>query len=368
MVRFLLVTALMLGLGFATSAQAGTDEAWRIVQSAGDVRVSTEADATMDVDPRTELPEGAIVTTGKNGRAVIRRGQEQVILQPLTRLVLTRATPGATNILQSAGTALYRIGKKKTPHFQVDTPYLAALVKGTAFTVTVNRTRADVMVTEGAVEVSSRKGSAVSLLKTGMTASVSRAETRAIDLQERSGTHRLVTTNEGGWSGTGTSAGTSEGPKLRSGTSSDTGPQGLRTNLSGLRDGTVGVELASATDHEALRLSASDTSGNASAASAEFPGGLTLRQSTLDDVAATPGSGKPLQGNKFGAAVDDAASAISGKVDSAVKSMAHRKPLKITASVPWNAMAMCLLILIAMMVVSHIRSLRARTRKLEALG
>ena len=62
MVRFLLVTALMLGLGFATSAQAGTDEAWRIVQSAGDVRVSTEADAAKVVDPRTELPEGAIET------------------------------------------------------------------------------------------------------------------------------------------------------------------------------------------------------------------------------------------------------------------------------------------------------------------
>lgn len=368
MVRFLLVTALMLGLGFATSAQAGADEAWRIVQSAGDVSVTAGDDSGTVIDPRTELPEGAIVTTGQNGRAVIRRGQEQVILQPSTRLVLTRATPGATNILQSAGSALYRIGKKKTPHFQVDTPYLAALVKGTVFTVTVNRTRADVMVTEGAVEVSSREGSAVSLVKPGMIATVSRTQARAIDLQERSGSHRLVTTNEGGWTGTGTSAGISEGLRLRTSTNSDTGPQGLRTNLSGLRDGTVGVELASATDHEALRLSASDPSGNASAASAEFPGGVTLRQSTLDDLATTSSSGKPLQGNKFGAAVDDAASAISSKVDSAVKSMAHRKPLKVTASIPWNAMAMCLLILIAMMVVSHIRSLRARTKKLEALG
>jgi hypothetical protein len=364
MYRFLLVTALMLGLGFAASAQAGADEAWRVVQSAGDVRVTTAADATMIVDPRTELPEGAIVTTDKNGRVVIRRGEEQVILQPLTRLVLTRATPGATNILQSAGSALYRIGKKKTPHFQVDTPYLAALVKGTAFTVTVNRTRADVMVTEGAVEVSSREGSAVSLLKTGMTASVNRADTRAIDLQERSGTHRLVTTNEGGWSGTGST----EGPQLRTGTGGDTGPQGMRTNLSGLRDGTVGVELASATDHEALRLSASDAPHATSQGSAEFPDGAMLRQSTLDDLATTPGSGKPLRGNKFGAAVEDAASAISGKVDSAVKSMARRKPLKVTASFPWNAMAMCLLILISMMIVSHIRSLRARTKKLEALG
>lgn len=368
MVRFLLVTALMLGLGFATSAQAGTDEAWRIVQSAGDVRVSTEADATMDVDPRTELPEGAIVTTGQNGRAVIRRGQEQVILQPSTRLVLTRATPGATNILQSAGSALYRIGKKKTPHFQVDTPYLAALVKGTAFTVTVNLTRADVMVTEGAVEVSSREGSAVSLVKPGMMASVSRAEVRAIDLQERSGTHRLVTTNEGGWSGTGNSAATPEGPQLRTGTSSDTGPQGLRTNLSGLRDGTVGVELASATDHEALRLSASDTTGNASAASAEFPGGLTLRQSTMDDLAAPSATGKPAQGQGAGAIAEDAANAIAGKVDATVRSMARHKPLKVTATVPWTEMSFGLLGLIALMVTSHIRTLRARTKKLEALG
>lgn len=364
MYRFLLVTALMLGLGFATSAQAGTDEAWRIVQSAGDVRVSTEADAAMVVDPRTELPEGAIVTTGKNGRAVIRRGQEQVILQPLTRLVLTRATPGATNILQSAGTALYRIGKKKTPHFQVDTPYLAALVKGTAFTVTVNRTRADVMVTEGAVEVSSREGSAVSLLKTGMTASVSRAETRAIDLQERSGTHRLVTTNEGGWNGTGST----EGTQLRSGTSGDTGSEGLRKNLTGLRSGTIGVEIASATDHEALRLSASDTTGNASAASAEFPGGVTLRQSTMDDLAAPSATGKPVQGQGAGAIAEDAANAIAGKVDATVRSMARHKPLKVTATMPWTEMSFGLLGLIALMVTSHIRTLRARTRKLEALG
>lgn len=364
MYRPLFLTVLMLGLGFATSAKAGADEAWRIVQSAGDVRVTNGNDAGKAIDPRTDLPEGTIVTTGKSGRAVVRRGQEQVIIEPLTRLAFTRATPGATSILQSAGSALYRIGKKKTPHFQVDTPYLAALVKGTAFTVNVNRTRADVLVSEGAVEVSSREGSAVSLVKTGMSAAVSATEPRTIDLQERSGSHRLVTTNEGGWS----AALSGDGPRLRSGSDGDTGPTGLRTNLSGLRDGTVGVELAAATDPDALRLTASDGNGDTSAASAEFADIAMLRQTTVDDHSTTTGAGQRLRGNKFGTSVDDAASAISGKVESTVRSMSRHKPLKVTASVPWNAMAMCLLILISMMIVSHIRSLRARTRKLEALG
>lgn len=363
MFRLLFVAALIVGASFSVPAQAGSDDAWHIVQSAGDVQVITEGDKPGPVAPHTELPEGTIVTTGKSGRAVIRRGQEQVIIQPLTRLVLTRATPGATNILQSAGSALYRIGKKKTPHFQVDTPYLAALVKGTAFTVNVTRTRADVLVSEGAVEVSSREGSAVSLVKPGMSAAVSSSEPRTIDLQERSGSHRLVTTNEGGWS----AASSGDGPRLRSGTDGDTGPTGLRTNLSGLRDGAVGVELASATDPDALRLTASDRNGDTSAASAEFPGSTALRQTTLDEFATTSGSGRSLRGNQIGNAVGDAASAISGKVESTVRSMARHKPLKVTATVPWNAMAMCLLILISMMIVSHIRSLRARTRKLEEL-
>lgn len=364
MFRPLLVAALILGACFSAPAQAGSDDAWQIVQSAGDVQVITEGDKPSAVAPHTELPEGTIVTTGKSGRAVIRRGQEQVVIQPLTRLVLTRATPGATTILQSAGSALYRIGKKKTPHFQVDTPYLAALVKGTAFTVTVTRTRADVMVSEGAVEVSSREGSAVSLVKPGMSAAVSAIEPRTIDFQERSGSHRFVTTNEGGWS----AASSGDGPHLRSGSDGDTGPTGLRTNLSGLRDGAVGVELASATDHEALRLTASDNTGQTSTAAVAFPGSVVLRQTNLDDLAIASGAGKPLRGSGIENAVEDAASAISGKVDSAVKSMARRKPLKVTATVPWNALAMCLLILISMMIVSHIRSLRARTKKLEALS
>lgn len=363
MFRLLFVAALILGASLSASAQAGSDDAWHIVQSAGDVQVITEGDKPGPVDPRTELADGTIVTTGKNGRAVIRRGEEQVVLQPLTRLVLTRATPGATTILQSAGSALYRIGKKKTPHFQVDTPFLAAIVKGTAFTVNVSRTRADVVVSEGAVEVSSRQGSAMSLIKPGMSAAVSAAEPRIIDLQERTGAHRLVTTSEGGWSATASGAGL----RLRSGGDPDTGPAGLRTNLSGLRDGTIGVELASATDHEALRLSTNTGNRESSTASAEFPGTITLRQAKLDDLAATPGSDGKAHAGKLGTAVGDAATAISSKVESTMRSMSRHKPLKVTATIPWNAMAMCLLLLIAMMTVSHIRSLRARTKKLESL-
>lgn len=355
MYRFLLVTALMLGLGFAASAQAGADEAWRVVQSAGDVRVTTAADATMIVDPRTELPEGAIVTTDKNGRVVIRRGEEQVILQPLTRLVLTRATPGATNILQSAGSALYRIGKKKTPHFQVDTPYLAAVVKGTAFKVTVDRTRSYVSVTEGAVQVATLAGSAVTLIKSGMNAAVSAAATSEISLLERNGTQRTVTENEGGW---GNSA-----ALRRTGTSAT--PETTGTNLAQLRDNTVGIQFTSTHDHEALRLNGASTTENGPNAPTAAGQVVGLRQATADELFGPASKSNHPRLRGMGKIAQDAANAVTGKVDATMRTISRKKPLKVTATVPWTEMYMGLFALMGLLVLNHIRTLRIRTKKLE---
>ena len=357
MFRFLFVTALMLGLGFATSAQAGADEAWRIVQNAGDVRVTTEAeaDANMVIDPRTELPEGAIVTTGESGHAVIRRGQEQVILQPLTRLVLTQATPGATTILQSAGSALYRIGKKKTPHFQVDTPYLAAIVKGTAFKVTVDRTRSDVSVTEGAVQVATLAGSAVTLIKSGMNAAVSAAATSEISLLERNGTQRTVTENEGGW---GNSA-----ALRRTGTSAM--PKATGTNLAQLRDNTIGLQLTSADDHEALSLNGASTTENGWGATNAAGQAVGLRQATEDELFGTASKSNLLRLRGLGNIAQDAANAATSKANAGRPNISRNKPLKVTATVPWTEMYMGLFAIMGLLVLSRIHALRIRTKKLK---
>jgi hypothetical protein len=355
MYRPLIVIALMLGLGFASSAQAEANKAWRIVQSAGDVRVTNGDDEGKAIDPRMELPEGAIVTTGANGRAVISRGQEQVIIQPLTRLVLTQATPGATTILQSAGSALYRIGKKKTPHFQVDTPYLAAIVKGTAFKVTVDRTRSDVSVTEGAVQVATLAGSAVTLIRSGMSATVSAAATSEIGLVGRNGTQRTVTANEGGW-GNGAAL-------LRTGTRAT--PEATGTNLAQLRGNTIGIQFTSTHDHEALRLNGASTTENGPNAPTAAGQVVGLRQATADELFGPASKSNHPRLRGMGKIAQDAANAVTGKVDATMRTISRKKPLKVTATVPWTEMYMGLFALMGLLVLNHIRKLRIRTKKLE---
>jgi hypothetical protein len=334
---------------------AGQDDVWRIRQSAGDVSVTTGDDLRVAATPRLALDEGTRVATGANARAVLYRGQEQITLQPLSQLVLTRTSPSETKVLQATGTALYTIGKKAAPHFQVDTPTLAAVVKGTSFSVAVNRTHSDVSVTEGAVQVATLAGSAVTLIRSGMSATVSAAAASEINLFARNGAQRVVTANEGGWSNTGA--------LLRTGTNPS--PAATHTNLSGLRNNTIGIEVASSTDHEAMRLNGGNTMGNGVASPDNAGNTGSLRQAATDDLfgASTPTTRPRLRG--MGTLAEDAASAVAGKVDATMRTISRNKPLKVTATVPWTEMYMGLFALMGVLVMSHIRTLHLRTRKLE---
>jgi len=69
---------------------------------------------------------------------------------------------------------LYKVKRTGVPHFEVTTPMLAAVVKGTTFTVVVDQKGAAVQVTEGVVEVSSLTGDARRLVEGGMTVYVGR--------------------------------------------------------------------------------------------------------------------------------------------------------------------------------------------------
>jgi hypothetical protein len=334
---------------------AGPDDVWRVSQSAGDVSVTTGDDLRMAATPRLALSEGTRLATGANARAVIYRGQEQITLQPLSQLVLTRTSPRETKVLQATGTALYTIGKKAAPHFQVDTPTLAAVVKGTSFSVAVNRTRSDVSVTEGAVQVATLVGGAVTLIRSGMSATVSAAAAMEISLVERNGTQRLVTTNEGGW-GNGAAL-------LRTGSRAT--PEATGANLARLRDNTIGIQVTSTHDHEALRLNGASTTGNAQGAPDAAGQAVGLRHAATDELFGPASKSNRPRLRGMGTLAEDAASAVAGKVDSTMRTISRKKPLKVTATVPWTEMYMGLFALMGLLVMSHIRTLHLRTRKLE---
>ena len=83
-----------------------------------------------------------------------------------------------TTIIQQSGSILLEVEKKNVQHFQVETPYLAAVVKGTQFRVTVGNSESRVDVLRGQVEVADFKSGQFAMVAPGQAAQVSSARYR----------------------------------------------------------------------------------------------------------------------------------------------------------------------------------------------
>ncbi|MDZ4867844.1 MAG: FecR domain-containing protein [Alphaproteobacteria bacterium] len=174
----LLIRTLLVLFLFAAGAQSvSAAEAWRIVASTGAVKSGAPGVMPVAVNSKQTLPADSWVETAATGRLVVARGLETIAIGPNSRVMLP-ALPvnGNTQVLQTVGTALYQIGKQKAPHFQVDTPYLAAVVKGTTFTVSVSEGAASVDVSEGLVEVATPDRADTAFVQPGFTGFVKQGQ------------------------------------------------------------------------------------------------------------------------------------------------------------------------------------------------
>jgi hypothetical protein len=163
------VPALMM-MSVPAHAEAPT---WKVSEVSGRVQL-TENGQSRAATRGALLSSGSTIVTAAASRAVIVRGQEFVVISPGTRIRVPEASSSnrIVQLIQDFGSALFKIEKKSTPHFGVQTPYLAAVVKGTTFTVTVGPDGSKVRVTEGAVEVSTLDGGASDLVTPGTVALV----------------------------------------------------------------------------------------------------------------------------------------------------------------------------------------------------
>ena len=68
------------------------------------------------------------------------RGEQYAVLAPNSRIQIADPTPsqGLMQIVEQIGNVVFSIKKGGVPHFGVTTPHLAAVVKGTTFSVTVD--------------------------------------------------------------------------------------------------------------------------------------------------------------------------------------------------------------------------------------
>ena len=183
---FNFLAAFLCSLMMITVQASAQNGAWRIVEMEGAVRTAQPMAGMQLVSTGETLGAGAVLTTGMNGRAVLARGEQTIIVGPSSRMSLPAAEEaGMTRVFQDLGTLLFKVDKREKQHFRVETPVIAAVVKGTTFTVSANGDSHAVHVAEGAVEVSSRNGATRELVTAGMTARVFKDSPSAIQMSTK---------------------------------------------------------------------------------------------------------------------------------------------------------------------------------------
>jgi hypothetical protein len=156
---------------------------WTLLETTGSVVVHQSTATVRNVSLRETIAPGATLTTGGDGRAVLGRGAQNITIGPNARIVMPAADAGGiTRFVQELGTALFNVDKREVEHFEVDTPLIAAVVKGTTFTVSAGAESHAVHVFEGLVQVTPRFGGAVISVPAGQTAIVTLSNPTIIEL------------------------------------------------------------------------------------------------------------------------------------------------------------------------------------------
>lgn len=158
-----------------SSVQAGHPDAWRATAVQGEATLQEGENPPVPVVEGSTLERGQRLATGAAGRVVLTRGWSTITVGPNGRMEIPAGGDDGrrTKIVQAMGSLVFKVEKRASQHFEVDTPYLAAVVKGTTFTVSVDSETSAVHVVEGAVEVTALATGQVGLIKPGFTAVVS---------------------------------------------------------------------------------------------------------------------------------------------------------------------------------------------------
>ncbi len=169
---FLAVTFIAMTFGILSfgTANAQNLRPWTVKSVSGDVRHKSNGDDATALKSGSSIGIGSTVSTGENARVVLARGTESITMSPKSEISIPPATGNMlTRIVQNLGTLLLKVEKRPDQHFEVKTPYLAAVVKGTTFTVSVNKENSAVHVVSGLVQVNDLLSGQSGLVQPGRT-------------------------------------------------------------------------------------------------------------------------------------------------------------------------------------------------------
>jgi hypothetical protein len=157
---------------------------WQVARSTGDVWIVSPSTQPVSLSAQVVVRSGDKIQTGPTGRILLVRGTESILIAPNSVVSLPKDKGSqATTILHQAGSIARDLEKKEIDHFEVETPFLAAVVKGTRFEVSINRYGADVRVLDRKVSVSDHHTGQFALVSAGQLASVSASDKGGLRLE-----------------------------------------------------------------------------------------------------------------------------------------------------------------------------------------
>ncbi len=178
--RLVAITISFVGLLAPALAQDGS---WRVAKVSGEAWVSVGGVLQASVSQQSDLRAGNSVRTGRSGRVLLVRGSESILISPNSAISLPETgRPGMSSVIQQAGSILLEVDKRNVEHFEVETPYLAAVVKGTRFRVSLEGGRARVDVLRGQVQVADFRSGQIALVLPGQSARASFGQTTGLRL------------------------------------------------------------------------------------------------------------------------------------------------------------------------------------------
>ena len=159
-------------LAAASASFAADGGAWTVGKSSGEVWLTSSGAQPASLKQEELLKPGDTVRTGRNGRVLLRRGEETMLISPNSVVGMPAESKEglSTTIVQQAGSILLEVEKRNVKHFEVETPYLAAVVKGTQFRVTINAGSTSVDVIRGQVEVADFRSGQIAQVMPGQHA------------------------------------------------------------------------------------------------------------------------------------------------------------------------------------------------------
>lgn len=176
-----LVLRLMALIVFALFSFPALADTWNVTRARGQVQMLVDGD-WQPLKRGGAVPDERAVQTGATGHLTLVRGQETIELGPNTQIRIfdKEGRKPFTTVQQDFGTVSVEAEVRNVQHFAVRTSYLAAVVKGTRFTVTAGKRGASVSVQRGQVAVEDAHEHSSTLIVAGQKASVAKGQSMAV--------------------------------------------------------------------------------------------------------------------------------------------------------------------------------------------